>query len=99
MDIGKNVNAKDVQNKNRWTLAERCLEDFCANTDKECCAKCDHWRFDQSALTGNCVKSVNMSGRDRISTLGLIGYTGQELEAGPMITERGYCCELFEEEK
>ncbi len=99
MDIGKNVDAEEVANKNKWAMAERNLEVFCADTLNDCCAKCEHWRYDQTGVTGECVKSVNMSGRDRISTLGLINYTGPLLEAGPMIVERGYCCELFEEEK
>ena len=58
-----------------------------------CCAGCDYWRY-YNSIVGECTKSAPVSGAERWSMIG-IASASIPLQAGHIMTERGYVCGDF----
>ena len=58
-----------------------------------CCAGCDWWRYHNS-LVGECIKSAPVSGKERVSMLG-IENTSMTPNSGHIITKRNHLCGDF----
>lgn len=59
----------------------------------DCCAGCDHWRW-QNAVIGECAKSLIISGEGNAKMLGMESCSAN-LGAGQALTKRDYVCGNF----
>jgi hypothetical protein len=76
------------------TLSEtdRCVAKFYF-AHGPCCAGCDSWEHD-NALIGQCLRTVPVSGHDRIAMLGIRSCSLQ-IGAGHIFTKRDHHCGEF----
>lgn len=60
-----------------------------------CCAGCDWWRH-LNSVVGECIRTVPVSGIQRISMLGITG-TSLQPGAGHIMTPREHVCGEFKD--
>lgn len=75
-----------------YKKVQAVLDDF-YKKNGECCAGCDFWRW-YNSLSGDCIKSAPVSGKDRISMSGIYGLSLESC-AGHVVTNRAHVCGAF----
>ncbi len=78
----------------RETSIQRAIDAFYAQHGP-CCAGCDWWRWHNS-VAGECIRTVPVSGADRVAMLGMTGISCP-VGAGHIMTPREHFCGEFKD--
>jgi len=73
---------------------QKIIDNFYKQNGK-CCAGCDWWRWHNS-IVGECIGTVPVAGKDRVSMLG-IHNTSLQIESGHIMTKRDHVCGEFQD--